>query len=66
MTAKFSGITVRELIKQLQGVDPNAEVIFGTVDGPKPLTYYRVKERGPGAVQIEFGEIVHIVFDPND
>jgi len=48
-------ITVRELIEDLSGMNPNDEVVFGSSSG---LTYYRTKDRS-GHVQIEFEESVY-------
>lgn len=46
-------ITVRDLIEQLKGHEPEAIVHFGGLD------FYRVKSRGEKLVQIEFNETVY-------
>jgi hypothetical protein len=45
-----SGITVSQLIAQLNGMHPNAELYFGG------LTFLQVKSRTKDLVQIEFNE----------
>ena len=42
----------RELIEFLQQMPPNTRIHF------EGLTYYRLKQRGPDLVQIEFGELI--------
>ena len=49
-----SGVTVGELIRQLQGCPADAPVCFG----PSPcFHFYRVKSRGT-VIQIEFNEVL--------
>jgi hypothetical protein len=45
--------TVGELRQALEGYPDDWELIFGDVDG---LSFYRVKQRGPALLQIEFNE----------
>ncbi|TMP28561.1 hypothetical protein CWB99_11655 [Pseudoalteromonas rubra] len=53
------GITVGQLVKELQYQNPDDEVVFG----PKGhFSYSRTKDRG-GEVQIEFNEICNIHYD---
>lgn len=47
-------ITVGDLIRQLQGHNPDHEVSFSGGD----LEFYRLKQRGPTTVQIEFNQNV--------
>lgn len=61
----YQGPTVRELIEELKGHDPDATVIFGDA----ALNFYRFKKRGDKLVQLEFNEIVYkdgktIIVDP--
>lgn len=52
-------ITVKDLIDQLRGYNPDAQVYF------EELTFYRVKSRGPDLVQIEFSEPL-VSWDPKN
>lgn len=47
-------ITVGDLIEQLRGYDPNHEVMFSGGQ----LEFYRLKQRGPKLVQVEFNQNV--------
>ncbi|MFY0678503.1 MAG: hypothetical protein JXR18_14595 [Neptuniibacter sp.] len=51
-------ITVSQLISELQQYDGNLKVDFQGLD------YYRLKQRSPTVVQVEFGQIVD--YDPDE
>lgn len=54
MTKKRHPITVGDLLTQLRGCDPNAQLYFGGLD------FYRVKPRGANIIQIEFNQSVYL------
>lgn len=52
-----SRITVGDLVEQLSGYPPDAEITFGCLRDTTFLTFYRVKRRGDRLVQIELNEL---------
>jgi hypothetical protein len=46
-------ITVEQLVSQLRNFPQQAEVSFSG------LAFYRLKQRGPDLVQVEFNEVVY-------
>jgi len=53
MKKQLPCITVGELIEQLSGFDKNLEVDFSTLD------FYRLKQRSPNRLQVEFNQMVY-------
>lgn len=58
MPSQTNVLTVRKLKEFLEGVDPEAEITFGSSKYRKrPLIFYRFKMRGEKLLQIELNEI---------
>lgn len=55
--------TVGYLMEKLSSIPPDTEVTFGSCTSGNPLVYYRVKDRGPGLVQIELNEVTDEYLD---
>ncbi|EKN3715740.1 hypothetical protein [Yersinia enterocolitica] len=58
MTKKRHPITVGELLDQLKGFDPDAELYFGGLDFYRPKL--RSHKKGHKIVQIEFNQTVSL------
>jgi hypothetical protein len=59
MKKTIDRITVGDLVKQLKGYPDDFEISFGSGN----LEFYRLKQRGPKIVQIEFNQNTDMVPD---